>query len=165
MNSSDFLSKLKKEGKISIISPSEHIYDSYLIKSNNWLKSAKILFPNKLYENVIVDSYYSIYNLLLALFFKIGIKSENHSASILIFDNLFNERDISALLLKAKKERVDKQYYVESDQDSSINEHSAKSAILLAEEANLKLKSLLNRLSNQDISSLRLKFKSFLDNL
>lgn len=86
---------------------------SYLTKAENCLKSSKILFLNELYENSTSEAYYCIYNSLLALLFKIGIKSENHSASIILFEKLFNNKDLAGIALWAKEERIDKQYYVE----------------------------------------------------
>lgn len=71
---------------------------SYLMKAENCLKSAKILFQGQLYENSISEAYYCMYNSLLSLLFKIGIKSENHSASVIIFDKLFNQPELTKIL-------------------------------------------------------------------
>mgnify|MGYP001563918970 CR=1 FL=1 len=84
-----FLDKLKKEGKLELVEPSEEMCSSYLEKSDNCLKSARLLFQNNLYENSISMAYYTMYNSLSALFFKIGIKCENHAGSILLFKKLF----------------------------------------------------------------------------
>ncbi len=51
--------------------------------------------------------YYSI----LGLFFRCGVKSENHTGTIIILKELFEVENSE--IQKAKKERVDKQYYVE----------------------------------------------------
>ena len=92
MKKVNFLNKLKSEGKLKLCEPSEEMTLSYLQKAENCLKSAKILFQNQLYENATSETYYCMYNSLLALLFKVGIKSENHSASIIILKNLFNEK-------------------------------------------------------------------------
>lgn len=47
MKKSDFLNKLKKEGKLSLVEPSEEIKQAYIEKSESNLISAKILLQNK----------------------------------------------------------------------------------------------------------------------
>ena len=84
-----FLDELKKEEKLRLLEPSENIQKSYSEKSANSLKSAKLLLQNNLYENSIGMSYYAMYNLLIALLFRVGIKCENHSGSILLLKLLF----------------------------------------------------------------------------
>ena len=71
-----FLNKLKKEGKLELVDPSEDICNSYLEKSANCLKSAKLLLQNNLYENSISMSYYAMYNLLLVLLFRTGVRQK-----------------------------------------------------------------------------------------
>src|SRR3989344_5520009 len=117
-----FLNKLKKEEKLELVEPSEEISDSYFEKSANCLKSAKLLLQNNLYENSISMSYYAMYNLLLALLFRVGIKCENHSGSILLLKLLFEQNDLFKLISDAKKERIDKQYYVTTEKDEITKE-------------------------------------------
>ncbi len=62
MKELDFLNKLKKKNIIELVEPSEEMKRSYLIKSENCLKSAKILFKNDLYENSTSEAYYCMYN-------------------------------------------------------------------------------------------------------
>ncbi len=89
MKKSNFLSKLKREGKLELIKPSEEICSAYLEKADNCLKSARILLKNELYENSVSMSYYVMYNSLTALLYKTGIKCENHAGSIILFKKLF----------------------------------------------------------------------------
>ena len=114
MKKPDFLVKLRKEGRLELVERSEEICASYLEKAENCLKSARIPFQNDLYENSISMSYYAMYNSLTALLFKIGVKCENHAGSILLLRFLFNRPDLSNVISRAKKERIDKQYYVSS---------------------------------------------------
>ena len=93
-----FLKKLKRKGVIELVESSEEMKYSYLIKADNCLKSAKILFQSQLYENSTSEAYYGMYNSLLSLLFKIGIKSENHSASIILFDKLFANKDLVKII-------------------------------------------------------------------
>ena len=62
------------------------------------------------------------------MLFRIGIKCENHSASIILLKEVFgiDNLDIS----QAKSERIDKQYYV----DFEVNKQEALSSIRAAEE-------------------------------
>lgn len=115
----NFLSKLKKEEKLELVEPSEEICESYSEKSVNCLKSAKLLLQNNLYENSIGMSYYAMYNLLVALLFRVGIKCQNHSGSILLLKLLFGENDLFKLIYDAKKERIDKQYYAKNSQKTT----------------------------------------------
>ncbi len=48
MKRNNFLNKLKKEEKLELVEPSEEIKDSYSDKSDNCLKSAKLLLENNL---------------------------------------------------------------------------------------------------------------------
>ena len=92
MKKPSFLSKLKKERKLELAEPSEEICKSYIQKADNCLKSAKLLLEHDLYENSVSMSYYTMYNSLIALLFKIGIKCENHAGSIILFKNLFGRK-------------------------------------------------------------------------
>ena len=154
-----FLNKLKKEGKLELVEPSEDICNSYSEKSANCLKSAKLLLQNNLYENSIGQSYYAMYNLLLALLFRTGIKCENHGGSILLLKLLFGENDLYKLISDAKKERIDKQYYVTTEKDE-ITKEIAMELLSNAENFILKMKVVIKNLSNDSIDKLREKFKT-----
>ncbi len=153
----NFPNKLKKEGKLELIEPSKEIQDSYSEKSANCLKSAKLLLQNNLYENSIGMSYYAMYNLLLALLFRVGIKCENHGGSILLPKLLFEEDELYKLISDAKKERIDKQYYVTTEKDE-ITKEIADELLNNAEDFVLKMKLVIKNLSNDSIDQLREKF-------
>lgn len=101
-----FIDKLKKEEKLELVEPSEDICASYSEKSDNCLKSAKLLLQNGLFENSIGMSYYAMYNLLLALLFRAGIKCENHAGSIILLKLLFQEDDLHKLFLMQKESEL-----------------------------------------------------------
>ena len=153
-----FLKKLKRKGIIELVEPSEEMKSSYLIKAENCLKSAKILFQSQLYENSTSEAYYCMYNSLLSLLFKIGVKSENHSASIILFDKLFENKDLVKVISWAKEERIDKQYYVETQQIIKVTKESCNEMILKAEDFLVKIKLLINELSNEKINFARTDF-------
>jgi len=154
-----FLNKLKKEEKIGLVEPSEDICNSYSEKSANCLKSAKLLLKNDLYENSIIMSYYAMYNLLLTLLFRIGIKCENHGGSILLLKILFSENELYKLISDAKKERIDKQYYVTTEKDE-ITKEIADELLNNAEDFVLRLKLVIKNLNNDSIDELMKKFEA-----
>jgi len=153
-----FLRKLKRKRIIDLVESSEEMKLSYLIKAENCLKSAKILFQNQLYENSTSEAYYCMYNSLLSLLFKIGIKSENHSASIILFDKLFDNKELVKTIFWAKEERIDKQYYVETQQIVKVTKDSCNEMILMAEDFLVKIKLIISELGNEKINSVRNSF-------
>jgi uncharacterized protein (UPF0332 family) len=103
-----------------------------------------------------------MYNSLLSLLFKIGIKSENHSASIIIFDKLFENKELVKIISWAKEERIDKQYYVETQQIVKVTKESCNEMILKAEDFLVKMKLLISELNNEEINFARKSFEEIL---
>ena len=160
MKKPSFLSKLKSEGKLKLIEPSEDVCASYLEKADNSFKAAKLLLENNLLENSISMSYYAMYNSLTALLFKTGIKCENHAGSILLLKELFGKNDLFELVSFAKKERIDKQYYVSSKQNIALTEESSKDMLIKSEEFLVQMKLAITNISNSDIEMAREKFNA-----
>ena len=152
MTKINFLKKIIKEGKLEIVEPSEEISLSYAEKSDSNLISSKILLENGRLEESVGLAYYSMYNLLLALLFKVGIKSENHSASIILLKEIFDfdNEDI----LEAKKERIDKQYYV----DFNITKKEVEDTIKKAELFKNEMKDFISKMNNEDVVGYRERF-------
>jgi hypothetical protein len=153
-----FLNKLKKEGKIKIVEPSVNISEAYLVKSENCLRSAKILVDNELYENSITESYYSMYNSALSLLFRFGIKSENHALSIQLLKDLFSLEDSSEKLQNAKKERIDKQYYI----SEKVSRDLAEAMVKDSEQVINEVKAYLNKIISSDIDKKVIEFEALL---
>ena len=139
-----FLIRLFKENKLQLVDPSIEISDSYSEKSESNLISSKILFENERLEESVSLIYYSMYNLVLSLLFRIGIKSENHSASIILLKEIFNFDN--SLINEAKVERIDKQYYT----DFRITKKEVEQGILNAEGFNGNLKAFVSELKKSD---------------
>ena len=156
MIKTNFLIKLKKEGKIELVEPSEEMKQSYILKSDSNLSSSKILLGNNKLEESVGLAYYSMYHLLTALLFKTGIKSENHSASIILLKELFglDNKDI----FEAKTERIDKQYYV----DFVITRLEVENTIKKAEIFNNKMIDFISKINNKDIQNYRNKLKEII---
>ena len=156
MKITDFLLKLKKEKKLQIVEESTEIAQAYLKKSESYLSSAKLLFENKRLEESISMAYYSMYHMLTALLFRTGIKCENHSASIVLLKKVYG-LDNSNIAF-AKRERIDKQYYV----DFHLTKEDTKELIEKAEEFNKELFDFISRLSNPDVIRYKGEFKKLL---
>lgn len=157
MKKQSFLSELKSEGKLELIEPSEDVCASYLEKANNCLKAANLLLENSLLENSISMSYYAMYNSLTALLFKTGIKCENHAGSILLLKKLFGKNDLFELISFAKKERIDKQYYVSSKQNIALTQESSNEMLAKAEEFLVQIKLAITNVSTSEIEMAREK--------
>ena len=149
MKKISFLSKLHDEGKLKLISPSDVIKDSYIAKSESNLSSAKILLDNGKLEESVSLTYYSMYHMLTALLYKVGMKCENHSASIILLTSIFGIDNKN--IFSAKKERIDKQYYT----DFEIAKDDIIDDIHIAEEFNRIVLDFISRLDNQKIEGYR----------
>ncbi len=159
MKKPDFLNKLKREGKLELVEPSDEICNSYLEKADNCMKSARLLYQNNLFENSVSMSYYTMYNSLTALLFKTGIKCENHAGSILAFRKLFDRNDLFRIISFAKEERIDKQYYVTSKQNF-LGKESAQDMLSKAEAFIIEAKLIIQNLKNEDVKAIREKFRN-----
>ncbi len=148
-----FLVKLVQEGKLQLVEPSEEIKQSYVEKSESNLISARILLNNNRLEESVGLAYYSMYHILTALLFKVGIKSENHSASIILLKELFNydNKDIS----EAKTERIDKQYYI----DFKITQEEVQNMLRKAELFNGNIIDFISKINSNEVKRYRERFK------
>ncbi|MBI2660499.1 HEPN domain-containing protein [Candidatus Woesearchaeota archaeon] len=158
MKKINFLIRLKEEGRLSIIDPSEEVKESYIRKSASSLKSAEILLESEQIEDAVPMAYYSMYNMLTALFFKAGIKCENHSASIIILKELFGIDN--SKIMSAKTERVDKQYYV----DFKITKEEVGDMIKSAEQFNSMLYDFSDKLTTKEALEYRKELEDSLVN-
>lgn len=154
MKKLDFLKKLKSEGKLKLVDPSNDVCRSYTVKAEDCLKSAKLLLSEGLYENSISMSYYTMYDVLTALLLKIGVKCENHTGAVLLLEKIFNRSDLYELIRKAKKERIDKQYFI-MDDDSFVIERSASELLYIAEQFLVEIKLLIENVKTDEIEDLR----------
>lgn len=152
MKEINFLSKLLKEEKLEIVGSSEELKLSYIRKSESNLDSSKILLRNNKLEESITFTYYSMYHMLTALLYKIGIKCENHTGSIILMRLLFGLDNSE--IFNAKKERVDKQYYT----NFKITKEEILMSIKDTEKFNSLILDFILRLTNEEIIRYRKKF-------
>jgi len=156
MKKSDFFNRLQEEGKLQLVPPSEDIMSSYLKKSDSHLISAKLLLENDRLEESVSLAYYSMYYMLISLFFRVGIKCENHSAGIILLKELFSIDN--SLISYAKKERIDKQYYV----DFKIMKEEVEELIEAAEIFNSNILDFSEKLNSGKIAEFRMKMETLL---
>jgi len=152
----NFLRDLFSERKLQIVNPSENVMGAYLKKSESYLSSAKLLRDNDHYEESVSMAYYSMYYMVLALFFRCGIKCENHTATILLLKDVFDIDNTA--LLNAKKERIDTQYYG----DTVATKRDVEGLIITAERFNSHLLDVTARISNEGIGRYRENLKKIL---
>lgn len=157
MKKQNFLHDLFNERKIQVVNPSVDIAEAYLKKSKSHLASAKLLRDHELYEEAVSMAYYSMYHGVMALFFRTGIKCENHSAAILLLKEVYSIDNIP--ISNAKKERIDKQYYIDTmstrkDVDELINQAGLFSA---------HLEDIIERITNEKIASYRSRLRSIVE--
>ncbi|MGM0498533.1 MAG: HEPN domain-containing protein [Bacteroidota bacterium] len=156
MKELDFLRKTKRKGVISKVDVSRNISESYNKKSDNCMKSAKLLLEAGLYENSVSESYYAMYNMLLSLLFRCGIKSENHTSSIIILKEVFGLDN--GTIKEAKKERIDKQYYVIEQGNEELTKEAATKMIHISENFMNETEAYMMELDEEKIKEIRQKF-------
>ncbi len=156
MEKTSFLIKLSRQGKLQLVDPSEEIKEAYLRKSESSLISAKILYENNRLEESVSMAYYGMYHMLTALMFKTGIKCENHTASISILKDVFGIDNSS--ISYAKRERVDKQYYI----DFKITKDDVGDSIKMAEEFRQILYDFISKMANKSLQEYRGSLKKIL---
>ena len=155
MKKINFLIKLHKEEKLQEIESSDEIKEAYLQRSNESLSSAKALLKIGNLKDAVALAYYSMYHCLLAALYKIGIKCENHAASIILLKEVFGIDN--AKISKAKSERIDKQYYV----DFTVNQQEAFNSIKIAEEFITEMANLIATLNKEKIEQYHEKAVAF----
>ena len=141
------IKRLIKEGKLKKVESSLDVSNSYSKKSNSSHLAGKLLLKNKFYEESLSNFYYSMYNSLLSLLFRVGVKSENHSFSIFLLNSLFDRYDLYKDILFAKKERIDKQYYV----DFIFEKEDVEDLMKISEKFNLEIKLILDSLNFEKV--------------
>ncbi|MBS3141537.1 HEPN domain-containing protein [Candidatus Woesearchaeota archaeon] len=160
MKKLSFLDKLKKEKNLELVEMSEDISKSYLIKSEKCSQVAKLAFNAGIYENAVSEAYYSIYNTVTALFYKCGIKCENHSAAVILVKHLFNLDDLHKIFFEFKKDRIDNQYYTPVINNEPITKEKCEERLKTAQRFNVELRSYMEKITLEDISRIRENFKT-----
>ncbi len=152
-----FIRDLYHEKKIQVVRPSRDVKDAYLHKSERYLSSARLLFENEHYEEAVSMAYYSMYYCVIALFFQAGLKCENHTAAIILLEEVFGLE--GSALANAKRERIDTQYYV----DTRTTAEDVREMIHDAEAFNTRTSDFIARMTNRGIEKYREVLKTIVE--
>lgn len=155
---SNFLKKLAQENTLRIQEPSNNLATAYITKATNCVQASNLLAQNNLYENAISSAYYAMYNALQALLYKTGIKCLNHTASIHLLKHLYDQQELHRQIQHAKKERIDKQYYV-TDQEETQTQQDTQELIQQAQDFVTHIRLLVDELTEQDYKDARKKLQ------
>lgn len=159
MKKSNFLSKLKAEKLLMSVEPSEEISKSFLIKSDKCIQVAKLAYEAGIYENAVLEAYYSIYNTVMSLFFRCGIKCENHSGAVILIKELFHLDELYKIFSEFKKDRIDNQYYIPIIDTEPINKEKCNERIKTAQKFNAKLRAYSENMKIQEINNIKKDFE------
>lgn len=149
----DFYGKIHRQGHLRSVPPSTDMKRAYQRKSESYIVSARILFENGKLEEAVSMIYYSMFYMVLALLFRTGIKCENHSAAIYLLEDLYG-LDNSAIV-RAKSERIDKQYYI----DFSLTHEDINDLMEVADDFNAYIMDYTERMKGREIEKYRQKFQ------
>src|SRR3989338_9866800 len=159
MKKLNFLNKLKSEGTLKIVEISDEISEAYLIKSEKCIRVAKLAFNAEIYENAVSEAYYSIYNTATALFYKCGIKCENHSAAVILIKQIFDLDNLHAIFSEFKKDRIDNQYYTPMINAEPITKEKCEERLKTAQKFNAELRAHIEKLTLEDVRKIRKDFQ------
>ena len=146
------LFKLRKIGVLDLVDSNENVQLAYLKKSDSNWESAVSLFEINKIEEAIAILYYSAYNSILSLLFGVGIKSENHDASIFLLKEVFGINDF--LISALKKERISVQYYIGFE----LKKKDVEDLFFETSNFNSFIRDFISRLNNEKINEYRTKF-------
>lgn len=154
----DFSFCFKKAGGIKIINPNERLVEVYKKKSRSALSMLESAKEKQEYDWILDTSYYAKYFIIYALFMKTGIKSEIHDCTLFALNSLFVEegmldKDIYEELEDSKNLRVEALYY-----DKDFGKEEILKRAKNAPEFCLKIESLLDKITKEDIEKVRKKF-------
>jgi len=155
MKEISFLKLLKKQNKLELVEPSEEIKESYLRDSESYLFSAKTLFNIKKLKETTQLTYFSAYYSVLALLFRVGIKSETHTASLILLKEFFGLDN--SFISKLKIKRLETYY-----PDFEIEKQNLKELIQNTEEFNANIFDFISKLNQEKIKIYRNKFQDVL---
>lgn len=142
-----------KKNAFEIVVPNENLSKAYQIKAKDALMAASADISR---EWQISAAYYSMYFSLYSILMKAGIKCENHSCTLAFVGHLlekyFSANDIE-FLNESLKARIDAQYYV----NRKVTDKQYKEMLKQAPQILVKCKSIVEQLTEDEISSIRNK--------
>ncbi|MDN7025448.1 HEPN domain-containing protein [Methanoculleus sp. FWC-SCC1] len=106
---------------IVFVEPSDNLAGAYLKKAEDAMDAMHSVAS---FDWKISAGYYSLYFSLYAVLMKIGIRSENHTCTIEVMQRLLGDYFTSEeceMLEKARRARVETQYYVASSVSETVS--------------------------------------------
>ncbi len=141
-----------KKAGAKIIEPNENMQSSFTKLSIQTLKSAEMTLGQKDFVWATSMIYYAEYYALYSLLLKLGVKSENHECSLEIAGFLMDKSIDLKGVKRAKKLRIDAQYYLKTVSDDELQEELRNAKIIVNDIINI-----INKLSTKEIKEYRNK--------
>ncbi len=141
---------------LKLIKPNKNLSESYLKMAKDTIKLIDDISSSKNILWITVMCYYSSYYCVESFLSLIGVKSENHTCSILLTKYLLGEEK-TKIIEQEKRKRIDAQYYnkfVSSGELSSMNNDSKNFLI--------SFEYLINNLDEEKIKEYKDKIKALL---
>ncbi|MGK0209108.1 MAG: hypothetical protein ACI83O_000373 [Patescibacteria group bacterium] len=161
MQNSKVVHNAVQQEQLKITEPSPEMSNAYLVKTKQCLKAADLLYKAGIYENATSESYFGIYNTVLSLFYKCGIKCENHTVAVILIKDLFKLDEIYITFQTLKKERIDNQYYIPTLQTKQVSQEQCRNSLASSHKCVSKIKSIIINFRQEDIKKIREKSKQY----
>ncbi len=151
----------RKKSGISLVEPSKNLADSYILKSEDSLKE---ITNSQSKDWKVITAYYSMYQALFAVLARIGVKCEIHECTIKFMRKFllkyFTEEECG-FIKKSCESRNNVQYYTNKE----ITDSQRDSMIKKSPEFVVKCKNILQKITEQEINSIRSEVIVFQSNL
>ena len=148
-----------KKAGAKIIDPNMNMQASFIKLAIQTLKSAEMTLNQKDFVWATSMIYYAEYYALYSLLLKIGIKSENHECSLEIAEFLIDKPINFDDIKRAKKLRIDAQYYLKTASDNELQNELKNAKVFVN-----KVIDIASRLGTKEIKEYRNKILKLIEN-
>lgn len=139
---------------IVLVDPSDNLASAYFKKAESSLEAMHTVGPP---EWKITAGYYALYFSLYAVLMKLGIRSENHTCTLALMQQLlpaYFTPDETKTIDRARRARIDTQYYTSATiSDDQLDELTRAVPRFL-----VRCRTIVNRLTEADISAIRERY-------
>ncbi len=151
----------KKSSGISLVEPGKNLADSFILKSEDSLKEVT---NSQSKDWKIITAYYAMYQALYAVLARIGVKCEIHECTIKFMrkflSKYFTEEECDFIKTSCNA-RNNVQYYT----NKNIEDSQRDLMIKKTPEFVVKCKNILQKITEQDINSVREEVIAFQSNI
>jgi len=148
----------KVKNGITLVEPNDNLASAYLKKSEDAMDAMHSVTSR---DWRISAAYYSLYFSLYSVLIKTGIRSENHVCTIEIMQHLltaFFTPEECEVIKKARRSRVETQYYVTND----ISDTFSDSLLKRVPRFLVKCKTVIDGLDEKQVLELRKKYSELI---